>query len=395
MQVLLTGVTVYSHLVPMVVPVAQTLQAAGHRVAVATGPALGDDLDRVGLPHLPLPRMLAPSQMGSDPDFAHRIGLGSDGMPLPELGLMERGAAFGRMFAGLTAVRAAEDMLASDFRPDLIVRECTEFGGYLLAAKLGVPCVTLDSAPLVPSRHPGLLPELNESRAALGLPPARDTSTLTDGPWVSWLPAAWYPSELRIAAHRYYQAPADPASALDPAIAGLPAGGPFVLATLGSLTGHTLSARTSPLPGIIEALGTLPCTAVVALGREADPADWAGPRPANVHLTSFVQQRLLLPACDLFLTHAGFAGIREALTAGVPMVALPLGAEQPVNAQRLAELGVGVVADRAADPETLAAACRKVLDDPSYRFAARGIQRQILGLPGTDRLVADLTALAG
>jgi UDP:flavonoid glycosyltransferase YjiC (YdhE family) len=130
---------------------------------------------------------------------------------------------------------------------------------------------------------------------------------------------------------------------LESAIAGLPADQPFVLATLGSLTGHMVSPETSPLRHIVEALGTLPCTAVVALGRDADPADWNGPRPGHVHLASFVQQRLLLPACDLFLTHAGFGGVREALSAGVPMVALPLYADQPANAQRLAELGVGVV----------------------------------------------------
>jgi UDP:flavonoid glycosyltransferase YjiC (YdhE family) len=339
MQVLLTSLPLYSHVMSMVVPVARALQAAGHQVAVATGPALTGDLDRLGLPHRPMPRMLAPAQMASDPDFASRIGLGPDGMPLPELGLMDRGAAFGRLFAGLTAVRAAEDMLAatSSFRPDLVVRECTEFGGYLLAGKLGIPCVTLDNAPLVPTRHPGLLPWLNESRAALGLAPADGASALTRGPWISWIPQAWYPEELSTAAHRYYQAPPGPAAGLDPAIAQLPTGEPFVLATLGSLTENTLSPETSPLPHIVEALGTLPCTAVVAL---------------------------------------------------------PLNADQPVNAQRLAELGVGAVVSRdKADSPTLAAACRKVLDDPSYRLAARGFQRQILGLPGIDQLVADLTAL--
>jgi hypothetical protein len=41
---------------------------------------------------------------------------------------------------------------------------------------------------------------------------------------------------------------------------------------------------------------------VVALER-----NWDGPRPDNVHLVPFVQQQLLLPACDLFVTHAGYA----------------------------------------------------------------------------------------
>jgi UDP:flavonoid glycosyltransferase YjiC (YdhE family) len=107
---------------------------------------------------------------------------------------------------------------------------------------------------------------------------------------------------------------------------------------------------------------------VVALGRDADP--------------------------DLFLTHAGFGGVREALSAGVPMVALPLFADQPANAKRLAELGVGVVLrPDEADATALEVACRKVLDDSAYRLAARGYQRRILSLPGAGRLVADLTTL--
>jgi UDP:flavonoid glycosyltransferase YjiC (YdhE family) len=401
MRVLLTSVPVYSHLVPMVVPVARALQAAGHEVMVATGGVLSDDLDRFGLPYRPMPRMLAPSQFSSDPDFARSLGFAPDGKPLPELEELlrdaGRGAVVGRIFAGLAAERAAGDMLAllSDFRPDLVVRECTEFGGYLVAEKLGVPCVTLDGAPLQTTRDPGMLPWLNESRAAVGLPPVDDTSTLTGDSWVSWAPDLWYPAETRSAAHRHYRGLQEVPEQLDPAIARLPADRPFVLATLGSASGHMLSPETSPLRRIIEALGSLPCTAVVALGRDADPAGWTGPRPGNVHLASFVQQRLLLHACDLFVTHAGFGGVLEALTVGVPMVALPLYAEQPANAERLTELGLGLTTDPyEADTATIAAACRKVLDDPSYRYTTRGFQRRILALPGMDQLVADLSALA-
>ena len=64
MRVLLTSRPLWSHLMPMVVPVARALQAAGHEVAVATGTTLGGELARAGLRHLPMPRMLAPSQMG-------------------------------------------------------------------------------------------------------------------------------------------------------------------------------------------------------------------------------------------------------------------------------------------------------------------------------------------
>ena len=49
------------------------------------------------------------------------------------------------------------------------------------------------------------------------------------------------------------------------------------------------------------------------------------------------QQRLLNSA-ELFVTHAGYSSVREALTAGVPMVCLPLFADQPHNAARVEEL---------------------------------------------------------
>jgi N-glycosyltransferase len=401
MRVLLTSVPVYSHLVPTVVPVARALQAAGHEVVVATGWALAGDLDRFGVAHRPMPRMLAPSQFPSDPGTARRMWFSPDGKALPELEELGRtagpGAVVGRIFAGPAAELAAQDMLSvlSDFRPDLVVRESTEFGGYLVAEKLGVPCVALDGAPLQVTRDPGLLPWLNESRAAVGLPPVDDTSSLTRELWVSWLPDVWYPAGMRSTAHRSYRGPQEASQQLDPAIAQLPDDRPFVLATLGTHSNHMLSPAASPLGRIIEALGSLPCTAVVALGRDTDPATWAGPRPSNVHLASFVQQPLLLQACDLFVTHAGFGGVLEALRVGVPMVALPLFAEQPRNAQRLSELGLGVTTDPyEADAATIAVACQKVLSDPSYRFTARGFQRRILALPGMDQLVADLTALA-
>jgi UDP:flavonoid glycosyltransferase YjiC (YdhE family) len=110
-----------------------------------------------------------------------------------------------------------------------------------------------------------------------------------------------------------------------------------------------------------------------------------------VHLTSFVQQRLLLPACDLFVTHAGANGIRASLAAGVPMAAVPLFADQPVNADRPAQLGLGLTVRPEDVGTALADACRRVLDDIGFRQRARGFQRQMLALPGVDQLVADLT----
>jgi N-glycosyltransferase len=374
---------------PMVAPMAQELQAAGHQVAVATGSSLAGELHQLGLPHLTLPRKLSAAQKMADPKLVRRRGLTPE-----ELAKPVTGASFGRMFAGEDALHAAEDILSvtSKFRPDVVVRENAELGGYLFAEKIGVPCVTLDTAATAAVRDPGMLPWLNDSRAAFGLRPVPDISTLTKDPWISWLPQDWYSEQSHSPAHRHYRAADQPTETLDPAIAALPADRPLVLATLGSNT--RVFAHGLPLSEIVEALAALPVTAVVALGEHLAPSEWTGPRPDNVHLVSFVQQRLLLSACDLFITHGGFASVRETLTAGVPTVAVPLGQDQPWNAQRLAELGIGVtLTPNEADAATLATACHRVLQNSSYRHAARGFQRQTLGLPGIAELVADLGKL--
>jgi N-glycosyltransferase len=327
--------------------------------------------------------MLLGQEFRADPELAQAIGLSPEGVPLPELNEMAPGEGFGRLFAGAGAVRNAEDLLtvAEEFRPDLIVREGTEFAGFLVAERLEVRCVTLDSSPLAPVRHPGLLPTLNNTRATLGMPPLRHIGELSRDAWIGWLPRQWWAEDLP--SHQHFRAPRATGT-LDPEIAALRSDRPLVLATLGTNAAHILG-ESSPLPRIVEALGQLDCTAVVALDRI-----WSGPAPDNVHLVRFVQQQLVLPACDLFVTHAGYNGVREALTAGVPMVAMPLFAEAPANAQRLTELGLGVTVPADTTSAGILLACKEVLDDPAFRYAASGFQRRILGLPDMDELVSAL-----
>lgn len=396
-RILLTSQPIYSHLVPALVPLARTAQALGHCVAVATAGSMADELARHGVPHLPLPNVAGQDRLRNDPRLAEEFGL-------PQRLLTERRTVdpvaaeqIARAYAGPIALRFAHDLLdvARSWKPDVIVHEPAEYGGYLVAELLGIPHVTLDISPYAMRELPLVSATLDAQREALGLAPTGDPLHPHRYLRAGLVPEGWYPDELRLPTARHYRAPAGEDAPLDPVIAALPADRPVILASLGSLV-LTLPGMAELLPPLVAALGSLPCHTVLTLGGRPELADLVGTPPDNVHLTPFVAQRTLLPAVDLFLTHAGFNAVHEAVGAGVPMVALPVFADQPANADRIAELGLGERLDVAElAVSDLVETCTRVLDDPGYRWRARAMQRRHLGSPGFDQLVADLTELVG
>ncbi|MFC7331461.1 glycosyltransferase [Marinactinospora rubrisoli] len=398
MRIVLTALPAYSHLVPLVLPVADLARRAGHEVAVATGPEAAGHVEEAGLRALVTPNAPAISTVMRDPALS---GMARP-EEIPDLGSVTSDLppeVFARVFAEVLGGRVADDLLdlLTGWKPDLLLRESTEFGGYLAAERLGIPHGVIDIAPMSPQAHPVLLDRLNAGRRRLGLPAVDDPWHPLRGFRAAVVPEEFYPPEARLANARYYRPPAPAAGEpLDPAIAGLPGDRPLVLASLGSTAPQLLGERPALLDTIIAALADLPVTGVVALGAGRDPRDWTGPRPGNVHLTSFVQQRALLPACDVFVTHGGFNGVRESLAAGTPMVVLPIFAEQPANADRVAALGAGVRLNlEQATPEALREAVRRVCTDPAFRSRAAALQRAELALPPLDRVVEDAPALLG
>ncbi|MEW2439650.1 glycosyltransferase [Streptomyces caniferus] len=394
MRILITAQAIYSHLAPLVLPLAERAQAAGHEVAIATGSSVVEHIEKRGLTALTLPHLQSMGEAFQSGGLQPPPGMAKAGSVTVELAP----EFFAAAFVGHLAGPSAQDLLevARDWRPDLVLHESTEYGGYLAAESLGIPHGALDIAPMAPYAHPAVAEELNRQRGKLGLAPVSDAWHPFRAFRAGVVPEDFYPTDSRLPGARYYQVPTQTAQrGLDPEIAQLPSDRPLVLATLGSNATRLPGGAHTLLNTIIESLGELPVTGVVALGADRDPQQWDGPRPDNVHLTSFVQQELLLRSSDLFLTHAGFNGTREALASGVPMVAVPLFAEQSHNASRLQELGVGIRIDvQDVTRDALASALRNVLEDRSYRSRAQGIQRRTHALPDLDRLVEDAAALA-
>lgn len=389
MRLLLTSQPIYSHLVPGLIPFARHAIAAGHEVAVATAASMAGELAALGVPHVALPGVAGQDELRTSPELARRYGL-PQRLCAPGSRRILPGvpAQISRAYAGPIALRFAEELLrATDgFRPDLIVHEPSEYGGYLAAEVLGIPHVTLDVMPYQADELPLVAEVLDAGRVQLRLPSTPDPQHPRRYLSAAVIPRHWYPTHLRSPTLRHYRLP-------EPATTPASPGDPTVLASLGSLV-LTLPNVAELLPVILEALSALPRRCVLTLGGQRQLADRLPEVPANVTVLPFVDQRAVLANCDLFLTHAGFNGILEAVTAAVPMVALPVVADQPANARRLAELGLGEWLDtESCSAATLAATCTRVLADPGYTRRLVDLRDQLRAAPDLDALLEDLGAL--
>jgi MGT family glycosyltransferase len=151
---------------------------------------------------------------------------------------------------------------------------------------------------------------------------------------------------------------------------------------------------------ILDGLRDEPLNLVLAIGRDQDPAQF-GAQPSNVHIERYIPLSLLLPHCAVVVCQAGFSTAVTALHHGLPMVMLPLGADQPLVAQQMSRLGVGLVlgaVDRT--PSAIRDAVRSVLADPTYRDNAQRVRDAMAALPGPahgvmllEKLVADATPI--
>jgi UDP:flavonoid glycosyltransferase YjiC (YdhE family) len=92
--------------------------------------------------------------------------------------------------------------------------------------------------------------------------------------------------------------------------------------------------------------------------------------------------------------HGGSGTLGHAIANGLPTVILPLGADQPENAARCAELG----ASRTLDQDQLSPGhvCEVVLDVlqmPSYRLGSQRLRDEFNALPGPELTVELLERL--
>jgi UDP:flavonoid glycosyltransferase YjiC (YdhE family) len=382
-RVLFTTQPGLGHFHPLL-PVAVGLRDRGHLVAFATSASFGRQVVAAGFPAFAVGKdWLAVDMVRAFPEMAAIP-------PGPDRYAWARRA----IFAGATARDTTPDLvdLARRWDADLIVREAAEYGGCLAAEVLGLPhaMVRTDFGSSSYGDRHHVADALSGLREHFGLPPDPDVAMPFRYLQLSFAPDGVGEAEAEAAPTCHRFRPIEPAATGEtpPWLAAL-APRPTVYATLG-----TVYNRPDLLGAIIEALATECINLIVTVGTNHDPASF-GPQPAHVRIERWIDQHVLLPHCDAVVTHGGYGTVSAALSAGLPLVLIPISADQPGNAERCAALGVGrIVGPDERTPAGIRTATRAVLGDPAHRCAATDIAREAHSRPGIDAALDLLARLA-
>jgi zeaxanthin glucosyltransferase len=162
-------------------------------------------------------------------------------------------------------------------------------------------------------------------------------------------------------------------------------GEPLIYASLGTLVnGHPEILRT--ILGAIAKLAGF--QVMLSVGKNIDQEE-LGSVPANTLVVSTAPQIELLRRAVLCITHAGLNTTLESLAQGVPMVAIPIGYDQPGIAARIAHHGVGEFMEvEQLTVEGLSERIQGVLSDPRYRIRAQHFASVIAETRGLDLAAA-------
>jgi MGT family glycosyltransferase len=128
---------------------------------------------------------------------------------------------------------------------------------------------------------------------------------------------------------------------------------------------------------------------VLAIGNILHP-EQIGSVPNNAIVVNNAPQLELLKKASVCITHAGFNTVLEALTQGVPQIAIPVTNDQPGVAARIADKKTGRTTFLdGLDESNLSALLEEVINNHIYRDNSRSIQKAIAKKNGLS-VAADL-----
>lgn len=394
------------HLFP-IVPVLTELAARGHRVHVRTLSAYVAELNRLGLVAAPL---ACEVEALEHDDWRARSVLGAQ----------RRAMDFFRRRAPLEAADLASAVAAE--RPEVLLIDVVALGALAVAEASGLPWAAWLTFPAwlrrpgVPPYGPGLRPlpgptgrvrdavvaramasvgrllcdAANAGRAAAGLAAVGSSAEILLRPpcllsmtsAAFEYPGAW-PASFHLVGSLCWDPPAPPPDWLtaDPR--------PVVLIT----TSSELQDDGALVQTAFEALHDRHDLLVLATLPAGTRDGLALPRPpANARVERFLPHAAVLPRAVAVICHGGAGITQRALAAGVPVVAVPFGRDQPEVARRLERTGAGVrLPAGRLTPARLRSAFEQALQ---RRERARRLARDI-ALAGGSSEAADLVESLG
>jgi zeaxanthin glucosyltransferase len=168
-------------------------------------------------------------------------------------------------------------------------------------------------------------------------------------------------------------------------------GRPLIYASMG-----TLQNRLSHVfQAIAQACRGLDADLVISLGGGASP-EQLGKLPGDPIVVGFAPQLELLARARLTITHAGLNTALEALSYGVPCVAIPVGNDQPGVAARLRRTGAGeLIPVGRLTAERLRPIVERVLRESRYLERAGDLRAQIAQAGGIEKAVGIVEGALG
>jgi hypothetical protein len=316
-------------------------------------------------------------------------------LPADEALVLGSRELFGRLAA--TAMLTATERAVRDWRPDTILRDPCEYASAVAAARLDSPAAQVAiglavgewesigaAAPALEAHRPGLADELRRSPYLSRFPAALDPSPF---------PGTW----------RYREPAAAPRGALPAWWAGT--SGPLVYVSFGTVLGH-MSFAGEVYRAVIDAVAGLDARVLVTTGNGFEPSRLRDV-PANVHVEAWVDQADVMGEAGLVVCHGGSGTTYGALAAGLPLVVVPVFADQFANAAAVAGAGAGVQVRTGQDSQgrrrpvsrddapRIRQAIETLLAESSYRDAARAVAAEMAAAPAIETLLEQLPQLRG
>jgi UDP:flavonoid glycosyltransferase YjiC (YdhE family) len=278
-----------------------------------------------------------------------------------------------------------------EIRPDLVVHEVAELGVAPVATSRGVPRVVVAYSGALPQ------PVIDAAAAALGpvwdafsLPVPADLG-LYQHDYLHPLPAmlGQRPDARGVREVRPVPAEGSPHDHID-WLDNVAVDRPLVYLTYGT------AGSPAPWPSLLRGLGRVDVDVVVTTANKVDLRpilqDLDEATRARIHLRHYVPQAALLPRVSLVVSHGGAGTMIAAGAAGVPQIALPVGADQFDNADAFASSGATVQLEGGAlTTEEFAEAVQAILTTDERRRAARKLADHFAAMPHPDDLVTTAT----